>query len=401
MFQFYNRPVAYLPQVATPTFAPGAGTYSSAQSVAITCATPQSSIYYTTDGSTPTYPITGTTQPYSGPVSVNASETLNAIAIAIGYTQPSAEATAAYVISSGGSSNFIGANLSCGGGSYRSNEDIPLWKNRVREGRGFTTGNNTTYITYYDANGWPQQDFTCVLYDGGRTPSWGTANGGVFLCGFIDRYNGTSTATPSAFGGCSVSNIVRGAVGTYTTFTLTVTNMASVPGFSISGTGNGAAAGSTYSGATQVFCYLPEYASMAPAAGTSTPIETWASAAAITTEAAAFYGQFHHLRLGEWTNCCSNTGVNTSATIRNQNNTQTNAWSTFSGQQGLINEGYPSDVAAQFCISANAGMWYHVPALGDGVNGSAGSYETALFNLIKTKVVPAGLPIYIEWVNEI
>lgn len=43
-----------LTTTATPTFAPPAGTYSSAQTVAISCATPSSTIYYTTNGTTPT-----------------------------------------------------------------------------------------------------------------------------------------------------------------------------------------------------------------------------------------------------------------------------------------------------------------------------------------------------------
>ena len=42
--------------VATPTFSPDGGTYSSAQSVSISCATSGASIYYTMDGSTPTTP---------------------------------------------------------------------------------------------------------------------------------------------------------------------------------------------------------------------------------------------------------------------------------------------------------------------------------------------------------
>jgi hypothetical protein len=86
---FASGPVAsasYSIRLPAPTFAPVAGTYSSAQSVTIGDANAGAAIYYTTDGSTPTYPVSGTTQQYTGPVSVSADETLKAIAVAAGYT---------------------------------------------------------------------------------------------------------------------------------------------------------------------------------------------------------------------------------------------------------------------------------------------------------------------------
>ena len=82
-----------IPPVATPTFNPAAGTYSSAQSVTISCATAGASIYYTMDGSVPT---TASTL-YASPVNVSASVTIKAIAAKSGMTD-SAVATAAYII---------------------------------------------------------------------------------------------------------------------------------------------------------------------------------------------------------------------------------------------------------------------------------------------------------------
>ena len=78
----------------TPWFSPSAGTYTVAQSVTITDAAPGATIYYTTNGNTPT---TSSTK-YTGPISVTATETIKALAVASGYTN-SAVASAVYTIS--------------------------------------------------------------------------------------------------------------------------------------------------------------------------------------------------------------------------------------------------------------------------------------------------------------
>ena len=81
------------PVVGTPTYSPGGGSYTSGQSVTISSATSGATIYYTTDGSTPT---TSSTQ-YSGAISVSANTTLNALAVKSGMTD-SGVATATYAI---------------------------------------------------------------------------------------------------------------------------------------------------------------------------------------------------------------------------------------------------------------------------------------------------------------
>jgi len=76
---------------ATPTFNVAAGTYTTAQTVSISDATTGAIIYYTTDGKTT--PTTGSTQ-YTGAITVSATETIQAIAVASGYSaSPVASAT--------------------------------------------------------------------------------------------------------------------------------------------------------------------------------------------------------------------------------------------------------------------------------------------------------------------
>jgi hypothetical protein len=77
------------PPPAAPSFSPAPGSYSSAQSVTISDTTAGASIYYTTDGSTPT---TSSTL-YTGPISIATTTTLEAIANNSGGSSSVASAT--------------------------------------------------------------------------------------------------------------------------------------------------------------------------------------------------------------------------------------------------------------------------------------------------------------------
>ena len=88
-----------LPVAATPTFTPAPGNYTTAQSVTIADTTTGASIYYTTDGSTPT--TSSTLFSSSSPIAVTATTTIEAIAVASGYTQ-SVVATGVYTFSTAG-----------------------------------------------------------------------------------------------------------------------------------------------------------------------------------------------------------------------------------------------------------------------------------------------------------
>jgi hypothetical protein len=98
-----------VPVLPAPTFSPAAGSYTASQSVKINDTTAGTTIYYTTNGTTPTT----SSSVYSSPVTVSSSQTLEAIAVETGYTS-SAAGTAAYTISSGTPSNSTYINFGIG-----------------------------------------------------------------------------------------------------------------------------------------------------------------------------------------------------------------------------------------------------------------------------------------------
>jgi Chitobiase/beta-hexosaminidase C-terminal domain len=78
---------------AAPTFSVPGGTYAAAQTVTISDATPEATIYYTTDGTAPT----ASSAKYATPLTVSSNETVTAAAIAPGYLL-SAAVSASYTI---------------------------------------------------------------------------------------------------------------------------------------------------------------------------------------------------------------------------------------------------------------------------------------------------------------
>src|SRR5580658_8203006 len=105
------------PTAATPTFAVAPGTYTSTQSVTLFDATAGATIYYTTNGTTPT---TSSTK-YAGAIPVFATETIQAIAVATGYTN-SAVTSAAYTITPPAAT----PTFSIAPGTYTSTQPVTL-----------------------------------------------------------------------------------------------------------------------------------------------------------------------------------------------------------------------------------------------------------------------------------
>jgi hypothetical protein len=115
-------------QVATPTFSPAGATYLGSVSVTLTDGTPGATIYYTTDGSTPTTAST----PYTGPIAVTQTKTVKAMAAASGMAD-SGVASATYTIQQ----QVALPVLSPAGGTYISSVTVTI--SDPRRGRRSTT----------------------------------------------------------------------------------------------------------------------------------------------------------------------------------------------------------------------------------------------------------------------
>jgi len=204
------------PVVATPTFSPGTGTYSSAQTVTISSTTSGATICYTTDGTTPAANTpgtcsTGTTLANGGTVTVNVSETLQAIGTESGLTN-SAVGSAAYVITVATSSitslnptsGPVGTGVTITGTNFGSSQGISTvtfngtagtpttWSATsivVPVPAGATTGNVVVTVGGVASNG--------VSYTVTAAPAITSANNTTFTVGTAGSFMVTTTGTPT------------------------------------------------------------------------------------------------------------------------------------------------------------------------------------------------------------
>ena len=189
------------PTAGSPVFDPAAGTYPAAQTVSITSSTYNSSIYYTTDGSTPD----NTSTLYTAPISIATTTTLKAIAIKIGYDD-SPVTTGEYIIV-----------------TPVSIADIATLRTQIADGTTFYTLTGEAILTFQQAyrNQKYIQDATAaILID--------DAPNGSFNPGFITttytQYDGITgiTATLSEYQGMlQISPIADPGAATSTGNTIT------------------------------------------------------------------------------------------------------------------------------------------------------------------------------------
>lgn len=172
-----------------PVFSPAAGSYTASQSVTLSTPTPGASVHYTTDGSTPSASSTL----YSRAITVSATETIKALAVASGYLNSSVSA-GTYTISSP-SSGGGGGGVSLGGGftagAMALNGSAALNGTRLRLTDG---GGSEAAAAWYNSPVNVQQFTTSfsVQVTSGSNP---TADGFTFAI------QGNNTAALGAYGG--------------------------------------------------------------------------------------------------------------------------------------------------------------------------------------------------------
>jgi Domain of unknown function (DUF1929)/Legume lectin domain/Chitobiase/beta-hexosaminidase C-terminal domain/PKD domain len=189
----YNTTV--LQPTATPFIAPATGTYSSAQSVTITDTTANANIFYTLDGSTPGTAVGGSTMQFDSatPISVAASETINAIAVGPGLS-PSPITTSVITIQAGGTtpinfgSGFSAAGMQFNGSAVLNGATLQLTSTTPTSQTGsafWTTPVNVQSFTsdFMFQLTTPNSDgFTFVLQNTGIT-AIGAGGGGLGYAG--------------------------------------------------------------------------------------------------------------------------------------------------------------------------------------------------------------------------
>lgn len=208
---------------ASPSFSPSSGKYVGAQSVTISDTTNGATIYYTTDGTTPT---TSSAQ-YTSPIGVSTTETINAIAVSGSLS--SAVATATFIVGDSpsfspvpgtyGSAQTVSITSTDFGATiyYTTNGTTPTTSSTPYTGPiGVSTTETLKAIAVlgaasspvstgtYTINTASQKSSTATITIGGSEQSGDANNITVSFNGFKETVNygpySTSTSIASAFG---------------------------------------------------------------------------------------------------------------------------------------------------------------------------------------------------------
>jgi hypothetical protein len=181
-----------IPTAATPTFSPAPGSYGSAVTVAISDTTAGAVVHCTTNGTAPT-----ASSPTCSSVTISATTTLEAIAVATGFN-PSAVASGTYTITAGGGGINLGGGFTTSGFTLNGSASISGTRLRLTDGGAseassafFNTAQNvqsfTTSFSFQLTN--PNADgMTFTIQNAGLTALSG--NGGGLGYGSFSPSNG-------------------------------------------------------------------------------------------------------------------------------------------------------------------------------------------------------------------
>ena len=219
--------------VATPTFNPPAGNYSSTQSVTISTTTTGASIRYTTDGSTPSETV-GTV--YSGPVSVSSGLTLKAIAYMAGMTD-SAVASAAYTITIPAATPTFNPPA----GSYSSAQSVTI--------SSTTTGASIRYTT----DGSTPSETVGTVYSGPVSVSSGlTLKAIAYMAGMTDSAVASAAYTITIPAATPTFNPPAGSYSSTQSVTISTTTTGASIRYTTDGSTPSETVGTVYSGPVSV-----------------------------------------------------------------------------------------------------------------------------------------------------
>lgn len=186
---------------ATPQLSPPPGTYSGAQSVSLTDSTPMATIYYTTDGSTPTTH----SSVYSSAIQLNAGATVQAMATAPNYLN-STVVSGTYTLPQVATATTLNASIT----SANENQQITLTAS--------VTGDNPTGSVIFSTGS--QSLGSATLAHGVATLQTSFAKAGSYT--ITAAYSGDANNTPSTSSSATVVVVAPSFVLTSTPASLTV-----------------------------------------------------------------------------------------------------------------------------------------------------------------------------------